>query len=54
MSYGVPARIGPKGIEKIYELDVNHIRKELDKSAGIVKEDIKIASEILKEKYGIT
>jgi malate dehydrogenase len=54
MSYGVPARIGPNGVEKIYELNVDHIRKELDQSAGIVKEDIKIASEILKEKYDIT
>ena len=53
MSYGVPAKIGPRGVEKIYELNVDHIRKELDQSAGIVKDDIKIASEILKEKYGI-
>lgn len=54
MSYGVPAKIGPNGVEKIYELKVDHIRKELDQSASIVKEDIKIAAEILKEKYGIT
>ena len=54
MSYGVPARIGPNGVDKIYELNVEHIRKELDRSADIVKEDIKIAAGILKEKYNIT
>ena len=54
MSYGVPAKIGPYGVEKIYELDVDDIREELDRSAGVVKEDLKIAAEILKEKYGIS
>jgi malate/lactate dehydrogenase len=53
MSYGVPARIGPYGVEKIYELDVAPIRKELDRSADIIKEDIKIAAGLLKEKFGI-
>ena len=54
MSYGVPAKIGPNGVEKIYELNVEHIRKELDRSADIVKGDINIAAGILKEKYNIT
>ena len=53
MSYGVPAKIGRNGVEKIYELPVDDIRDQLDRSAAIVKEDIKGASELLKEKYGI-
>jgi len=53
MSYGVPARIGPFGVEKIYELDVAPIRSEIDRSATIVKEDLKIAAKILRDRYGI-
>jgi malate dehydrogenase len=53
MSYGVPARIGRNGVEKIYELPVDDIRDQLERSADIVKEDITLAHEILKEKYGI-
>ncbi len=53
MSYGVPAKIGPYGLEKIYELPVDDIRGEIHRSAGIIKEDIKIASTILKDKFGI-
>lgn len=54
MGFGVPAKIGPYGIEKIYELPVEHIREDLERSAGIIKEDIKGAAEILKEKFGIS
>jgi malate/lactate dehydrogenase len=53
MSFGVPAKIGPYGVEKIYELPVEDIRSQLERSAAIIKEDIKGAAEILKEKYGI-
>ncbi len=53
MGYGVPAKIGPYGVEKIYELPVEDIREEMDRSAGIVKEDIKTAAEILKKKFSI-
>jgi malate/lactate dehydrogenase len=53
MSFGVPARIGPYGVEKIYELPVEDIRSPLERSAAIIKEDIKGAAEILREKYGI-
>lgn len=53
MSFGVPAKIGPYGVEKIYEVPVEDIRKDIERSAGIIKEDIKMASEILKEKFGI-
>jgi malate dehydrogenase len=49
MSFGVPAKIGPYGVEKIYEVPVEDIRKDIERSAGIIKEDIKVASEILKE-----
>ena len=53
MSFGVPAKIGPYGIEKIYELPVEDIRSDIERSAGIIKEDIKSAARTLKEKYGI-
>jgi malate dehydrogenase len=53
MSFGVPAKIGPYGLERIYELPVEDIREEIDRSSSIIKEDIKAASTILKEKYGI-
>ena len=53
MSFGVPAKIGPYGLERIYELPVEDIREQIERSAGIIKEDIKMASEILKEKFGI-
>jgi malate dehydrogenase len=54
MSFGVPAKIGPYGVEKIHELEVADIREELVKSAGIIKEDIKLAAEILKESFEIS
>jgi malate dehydrogenase len=54
MSFGVPAKIGPYGVEKIYELDVEDIREEIERSAGIIKGDIKEASCMLREKYDIT
>ena len=40
LAYGVPAKIGPYGVERIYELDVSHIREDMERSAAIVKEDI--------------
>ena len=51
MSFGVPAKIGPYGVEKIHELKVGDIREELVKSAGIIKEDIRLAAEILNERF---
>jgi malate dehydrogenase len=54
MSFGVPAKIGPYGVEKIYELPSDDCREELHRSASIIKEDIRGAAKILKEKYGIT
>ena len=53
MSFGVPSKIGPYGVEKIYELPVQDIRTQLEHSAAIIKEDIRGAATILKEKYGI-
>jgi len=53
MSFGVPAKIGPFGVEEIYELPVEDIREQIDRSAAIIKEDIKIAAKILREKYKI-
>ena len=54
MSFGVPAKIGPYGVEKIYVLPVEDFRAELTRSAAIIKEDIKVAAGILREKHGIS
>ena len=54
MGFGVPAKIGPYGLEKIYELPVEDIRADLERSAAIIKEDIRGAAQILKEKFGIS
>jgi malate/lactate dehydrogenase len=54
MSFGVPAKIGPYGVEKIYELPVQDIRAQMERSAAIIKEDIQGAAGILREKYGIS
>jgi malate dehydrogenase len=53
MSFGVPAKIGRDGVEKIYELPVDDLRDQLERSAGFIKEDIKAAAHILKEKFSI-
>jgi len=53
MGFGVPARIGAYGVEKIYEIPVEKIRGEIEASASVIKEDIKLAAKILKEKFGI-
>ncbi len=53
MAFGVPARIGPNGVEKIYELPVDDIRDQLENSANFIKEDIREAKKILKEKFQI-
>lgn len=53
MSFGVPAKIGPYGVEKIYQVPVDDIKDQLERSASIIKEDTRIAAEILKEKFGI-
>lgn len=53
MGFGVPAKIGPQGLEKIYELPVEDIRTDLERSATIIKEDIKGAAQILKERFSI-
>jgi malate dehydrogenase len=54
MAYGVPAKIGAYGVEKIYELPVDDIRDQIERSAGIVKEDTKIAAQILQRNFGIS
>ncbi|UCF87095.1 MAG: hypothetical protein JSV71_06360 [Nitrospiraceae bacterium] len=54
MSFGVPAKIGRDGIEKIYELPVSDLHEELTASATIIKEDIKHAASILKDRFSIT
>lgn len=54
MAYGVPVKIGRFGVERIYELDVKDFRDQIDTSARIIKDDIKVAARILAEKYNIT
>lgn len=53
MSFGVPAKIGRDGVEAIYELPVDDLQDQIHASASIIKEDIKIAAAVLKEKYSI-
>ena len=53
MGLGVPAKIGSFGVEKISELPVEDIREKIERSAESVKEDIRVASVILKEDLGI-
>ena len=48
-----PARIGPNGVEKIYELPVDDIRDQIERSATFIKADIKEAKKILEEKFKI-
>ncbi|MGD9162039.1 MAG: hypothetical protein PVG39_26745 [Desulfobacteraceae bacterium] len=48
MAFEVPARIGPNGVEKIYELPVDDIREQIERSANFIKEDIKSAKGILR------
>jgi malate dehydrogenase len=52
IGFGVPARIGPYGVEKIYELNAEGIRPELETSAALVKKDIRTAADLLKQEYG--
>jgi malate dehydrogenase len=51
MAYGVPAKIGRFGVERIYELQVDRIEEEIQRSANVIKEDIRAAANILKETY---
>jgi malate dehydrogenase len=53
MGFGVPAKIGSCGVEKIYELPVEDIRERIERSAELVKEDIRAASAVLKESFGL-
>ena len=53
-AFGVPALIGPFGVEKIYELDVGDIRSALEASAKLIKGDTRTAAHILEESFGIT
>ncbi len=49
MSFGVPALIGSYGVERIYELPVEDIREQLQRSASLVKDDILATGELLRE-----
>jgi malate dehydrogenase len=53
MGYGVPARIGSAGVERICELPVDDIREALEASAALIKEDTRTAAAILGEKFAI-
>jgi malate dehydrogenase len=53
LAFGVPARIGPYGVEKIYELDITVVRSEIEHSMTLIKRDIMASAEILKATFGI-
>ena len=53
MSFGVPAKIGSGGVEHIYELPVDDVREDMERSAAEIKQDLHIAAETLRKKYGI-
>ncbi len=54
IGFGVPARIGRSGVEQVYELPVEDFHNELLASAAIIKEDVRQAASILKDKFAIT
>ena len=51
--FGVPALVGPDGVQRVIELPVDDLRGELEASAAVIKDNIKVAARILKEKFGI-
>jgi malate dehydrogenase len=51
--FGVPAMIGPGGVESVIELPVEDLRGQLEASAAVIKENIRTASRILEEKFGV-
>jgi malate dehydrogenase len=53
MSFGVPAKIGPNGVDKIIELPVDDIQSQITASARSIKQGIKDAAKTLEEKFGI-
>jgi len=53
LAFGVPARIGPYGVEKIYELDLGDLRGEIEHSTALIMKDITAAAGILKTAFGI-
>jgi malate dehydrogenase len=53
MGFGVPAHIGSYGVEKIFELPLDTIREDIERSAALIKEDTRIAAAILEEKFRI-
>ena len=53
MSFGVPAKIGSRGVEAIIELPVDDIRDQIERSADFIKQDIQQAASILKNKFKI-
>jgi malate dehydrogenase len=53
LAYGVPAKIGPDGVEQVFELPIHDIRDQIELSARAIEKDIIGAAEILKERFGI-
>jgi malate dehydrogenase len=53
LGFGVPARIGPLGIEDIIMLPVEPVREQMLASAANIKGNIEFAAKVLKEKLGI-
>jgi malate dehydrogenase len=53
MGFGVPAKIGSYGVEKIYEVPIDDIRGRIERSAQSIKADIQVAAAILTDKFGL-
>ncbi|MCB2186003.1 MAG: hypothetical protein KQJ78_06265 [Deltaproteobacteria bacterium] len=51
LCFGVPAVLGPHGVQKIYQLNVDEIRDQVVKSAENIKGNIRVAARVLKEKH---
>ena len=53
LGFGVPALVGPKGLEKIIQLEVDPVRELMDASAANIKENVEFAAKVLKDKFDI-
>ena len=53
LGFGVPARIGPLGVEQIIQLPMEQMREQMLASAANIKQNISFAAGVLKEKFNI-
>lgn len=53
LGFGVPARIGPGGVEEVIRLDVGPVKDQMQASAANIKANVEFAAKVLKEKFDI-